>query len=120
MKRVSREALIFVDSKAVATRYVEALKKHSFQQAWKDRGVDVFVSPYHGDCANMHSELSGCLGKENASRQGSDIKIKHNYTSGQDKSYEGFSKLLLEMAHEKTYDRRAAKFRQNRATQQGP
>ena len=28
-----------------------------------------------------------------------------------DNTYEGFSKLLLEMAHDKTYDRRAAKGR---------
>ena len=41
----------------------------------------------------------------------SEIKIKHKYTSGFDKTYEGFSKLLIEMAHEKHYDRRAAKGR---------
>ena len=40
-----------------------------------------------------------------------DIKIKHTHTTGADKSYEGFSKLLLEMANEKVYDRRAAKSR---------
>ena len=39
----------------------------------------------------------------------SEIKIKHKYTSGPDKSYEGFSRLLIEM--ERTYDRRAAKGR---------
>ena len=41
----------------------------------------------------------------------SEIKIKHKYTSGMDKTYEGFSKLLVEMAYEKNYDRRAAKSR---------
>ena len=41
----------------------------------------------------------------------SEIKIKHKYTQGFDKTYEGFSKLLIEMAHEKHYDRRAAKGR---------
>ena len=41
----------------------------------------------------------------------SDLKIKHKYTQGVDKTYEGFSKLLIEMAHEKHYDRRAAKGR---------
>ena len=41
----------------------------------------------------------------------SEIKIKHKYTSGFDKTYEGFSKLLIEMAHEKHYERRAAKGR---------
>ena len=40
-----------------------------------------------------------------------EIKIKHKYTTGMDKTYEGFSKLLLEMALQKTYDRRAAKGR---------
>ena len=40
-----------------------------------------------------------------------EIKIKHKYTTGMDKTYEGFSKLLLEMAHEKVYDRRAPKGR---------
>ena len=41
----------------------------------------------------------------------SEIKIKHKYTTGPDKSYEGFSRLLIEMANERTYDRRAAKGR---------
>ena len=41
----------------------------------------------------------------------SEIKIKHKYTSVHDKSYEGFSRLLIEMANERTYDRRAAKGR---------
>ena len=45
-------------------------------------------------------------------RMMSEIKRKHNkYTSGMDKTYEGFSKLLVEMAYEKNYDRRAAKSR---------
>ena len=39
----------------------------------------------------------------------SEIEIKHKYNSGMDKTYEGFSKLLVEMAYEKNYDRRAAK-----------
>ena len=38
-----------------------------------------------------------------------DINIMHKYMTGSDKSYEGFSRLLIEMANEKTYDRRAAK-----------
>ena len=41
----------------------------------------------------------------------SEIKIKHKYTVGVDKTYEGFSKLLVEMANEKVYDRRAARGR---------
>jgi len=41
----------------------------------------------------------------------SEIKIKHKYTQGVDRSYEGFSKLLVEMAYENTYDKRAAKSR---------
>ena len=40
-----------------------------------------------------------------------EIKIKQKYTTGMDKTYEGFSRLLLEMANEKVYDRRAAKGR---------
>ena len=41
----------------------------------------------------------------------SEIKIKHKYTTGVDKTYEGFSKLLVDMANEKVYDRRAARGR---------
>ena len=41
----------------------------------------------------------------------SEIKIKHKYTTGMDKTYEGLSKLLVEMAYEKNYDRRAARSR---------
>ena len=41
----------------------------------------------------------------------SEIKFKHKYTTGMDKIYSGFSRLLLEMADEKAYDRRAAKGR---------
>ena len=41
----------------------------------------------------------------------SEIKIKHKYTSGMDKTYEGFSGLLVEMAYEKNDDRQAAKSR---------
>ena len=41
----------------------------------------------------------------------SDFKIKQKFTAGSDKIYDGFSRLLLEMANEKVYDRRAAKGR---------
>ena len=40
-----------------------------------------------------------------------EMKIKHKYTIGMDKTYEGFSRLLIEMAHEKSYDRRTSKGR---------
>ena len=38
----------------------------------------------------------------------SDIKIKHKHTAGFDNTYDGFSRLLLEMADEKVCDRCAA------------
>ena len=40
-----------------------------------------------------------------------EIKIQPQYTIGFDKTYEGFSRLLIEMANEKSYDKRASKSR---------
>ena len=39
------------------------------------------------------------------------IKIKHKYTIGFDKIYEGFSRLLIEKANGKSYGKRASKGR---------
>ena len=41
----------------------------------------------------------------------SEIKIKQKYNIGMDKTYKGFSRLHIEMANEKSYDRRASKGR---------
>ena len=40
-----------------------------------------------------------------------DIKLRHKYTVGENKGYEGFSRILVELANEKVYDKRAAKGR---------
>ena len=38
-----------------------------------------------------------------------DIKVRHKYAVGLEKQYPGFSKILIEMAKERTYDRQIAK-----------
>ena len=38
-----------------------------------------------------------------------DIKVRHKYAVGEEKQYPGFSKILIEMANERTYDRQIAK-----------
>ena len=40
-----------------------------------------------------------------------DIKVRHKYAVGEEKQYPGFSKILIEMANERTYDRQIAKGR---------
>ena len=40
-----------------------------------------------------------------------DIKLRHKYSIGENKNYDGFSRILIELANEKSYDRRAAKGR---------
>ena len=40
-----------------------------------------------------------------------DIKFRHNYAVGENKGYENFSRILIELANEKVYDKRAAKCR---------
>ena len=40
-----------------------------------------------------------------------EINIRHNYTVGENKGYEGFSRILIELANEKVHDRRAANVR---------
>ena len=40
-----------------------------------------------------------------------EIKIRHKYTRGGSKGYDGFSRILIQLANEKVYDRRAAKGR---------
>ena len=37
-----------------------------------------------------------------------EIKIRHKCTVGESKGYDGFSRILIELANEKVYDRRAA------------
>ena len=38
-----------------------------------------------------------------------DIKVRHKYAVGEEKLYPGFSKILIEMANGRTYDRQASK-----------
>ena len=39
------------------------------------------------------------------------MKISHKYTVGDSKGYEGFSRILIELANEKVHDKRADKVR---------
>ena len=40
-----------------------------------------------------------------------DIKLRYKYNIGKNKNYDGFSRIFIELANEKSYDRRAAKGR---------
>lgn len=53
-----RRVLLFCDSKQLASRFVERLRTPRFKKdaKWPDH-FEIFATPYHGDCANMHRRV---------------------------------------------------------------
>jgi len=72
-----RRVLLFCDSKQLAARFVDKLRTKRFKEksGWDANGFDVFATPYHGDCANLHRRVyerlfGGWVRKKSSSQRG--------------------------------------------------
>ena len=53
-----RRVLVFVDSKTTASILMKHLNEVSFKELWREKGVKLHLTPYHGDVARMHRRVA--------------------------------------------------------------